>query len=155
MVCNWRYRMSFQWTHFFCLFSVFCVFFSISWNGLTKLGKYKGHSESNASFLYFIFFNFVLFTSWTCENSTEPHYSFAEGIVLFSVVSTFVDILVPPLNKTMCFQTVKVAVPPPQPLAHSVLQHLVIAIMEPSQECCLSLSSFATGQTGENVTVRG
>lgn len=90
----------------------------------------------------------MLFTSWTCENFTEPHYNFAEGAFLFSVVSTFVDNLVQALNKTMCFQTVKVAVPPPQPLAHSALQCLVIAIMEPSQGFCVCVSfslSFCNG----------
>lgn len=55
-------------------------------------------------------FYFMLLTSWACKNVTELLYSSAEGIVIFSVSSVFVDSLLALLNKNMYFYLVKVAV---------------------------------------------
>jgi hypothetical protein len=52
----------------------------------------------------------MLLTSWACEYVTELLYSSAEGIVIFSVSSVFVDSLLALLNKSMYFCLVEVAV---------------------------------------------
>jgi hypothetical protein len=80
-----------------------------------------------------VLFYFMVFTSLTCENFTELYYNIAEGVVLFTVVSIFVDSLIPPLNKSMYSQPVQAALLPQQPLAHGVAQCLVSGVMASSQ----------------------
>jgi len=52
----------------------------------------------------------MLLTSWTRENVTELLYSIAEGVVIFTISSVFVDSLLALFNKSMYFCLVKVAV---------------------------------------------
>jgi len=53
--------------------------------------------------------------------------------LIFGVLSTFVERPPPHLNNSRYSCPVKVALPPPQPLPHSFLQHLVTGIMLSSQ----------------------
>jgi hypothetical protein len=77
------------------------------------------------------------FVSCTCEHFTELHYNIVEGILIFSIVSIFINIILPPLNKSVGFRPVQVPLLL-KLLAHGVLQRLLIPIMvslQAAQDC--------------------
>ena len=102
--------------------------------------KFKGQSQCNISFFYF-----MLFTFCTFKDYTELHYSIAEGIVFFIVVhrfqqpsSTFEQDHVFPQSKSCCLSS-----------AATGTQHSVGSY----QQNGVITGFFSKHQAGDNVIV--